>query len=109
MPDDWRGLIAAFDGEVAALLGALAELDDHDFARPTNCPPWDVRELIVHIAFSACVSADPRWARPAAGDVVVTAAGYYRRAERDSDEYRSRNVDRTLVAATRLATPAAAI
>ena len=108
MPQDWRGLIAAFDGEVTALLGAVDLLADHDFTRPTNCPPWDLRELIVHIAFSACVSADPRSARPP-GDVLVTAADYYRRGERDTDEYRTRNVDQTLLAAARFATPAAAI
>lgn len=108
MPEDWRGLIAAFDIEVAALLDTIEALADHDFARPTNCPPWDLRELIVHIAFSACVSADPRSARPP-GDVVVTAADYYRRGERDTDEYRTRNVDQTRLAAARFATPAAAI
>jgi uncharacterized protein (TIGR03083 family) len=108
MPGDWRALIAAFDVEVAALLEAIDELADDDFARPTNCPPWDLRELVVHIAFSACVSADPRSARPP-GDVVTTAADYYRRAERETDEYRTRNVDQTRLAAARFAMPAAAI
>jgi uncharacterized protein (TIGR03083 family) len=108
MAPDWRDLIVAFDNEVAALLSAIDELTEADFGRGTNCPPWDLRELVVHIAFSACISADPRSARPA-GDVVITAADYYRRAERNTDEYRARNVDQTRIAAARFPTPAEAV
>lgn len=108
MPKDWPDLIVAFDLEVAALLAVLDDLPDDDFAQPTNCPPWDLRELVVHIAFSACASADPRTAKPA-GHVAITAAEYYRRPERDTDDYRKRNVDQTRSAAARFPAPVDAV
>jgi uncharacterized protein (TIGR03083 family) len=91
-------LLAAFDDECAALYDVLQALSSDDFDRPTNCPPWTLHELVVHIAFSIGL---PDRLRDAAADLSGgTAADYFRRPERDTTEYRSGNVDRTREVAT---------
>lgn len=85
--------LAALRAETEALSAELHTLDPSRFDRPSNCPPWDLRELVVHTAASVRLRA----AFPAAdpGSVPSSAADYYRRPERDTDQYRQSNVDRT--------------
>jgi uncharacterized protein (TIGR03083 family) len=86
--------LAALRQETEAFSAVVRTLDPAQFAQPTNCPPWDLRELVVHTAASAAIrrrfpSADPR-------SVPSSAADYYRRPERDTRAYRQRNVDQTV-------------
>ncbi|QOC95288.1 hypothetical protein D0Q02_27600 [Micromonospora craniellae] len=37
---------AAFADECARLGEVLTTLDDADLARPTDCPPWNLAELL---------------------------------------------------------------
>jgi uncharacterized protein (TIGR03083 family) len=76
------------------LAAVLRELEPDDLTRATNCPPWDLRELVVHTGASIGVTdmaLTP--AEPDAG--TVSAADYYRRPQRDTPAYRQRNVDST--------------
>jgi uncharacterized protein (TIGR03083 family) len=99
-----EGELAALAAECAALSGVLRALPVADFSRPTNCPPWDLAELVVHIGMSISVAGtDPPPAAP--GATPVAAAGYYRRPDRGTPRYRQDNVDSAqAVAATALAT-----
>ena len=94
--------------ESRALSAVLHTLTPGDLARPTNCPPWDLQELVVHTAASIWVGDTPfPAAEPDAK--LHDAADYYRRPERDTTAYRQDNVDRTQQLAQRvLATTSAA-
>lgn len=107
MLNDWPAFIVAFDAECRTLTDTLTSLDESEFTRATNCPPWTLHELVVHICFSACTFPDDL-AAPAADSILVTAADYYRRAERSTDEYRIDNVRRTQRAARQFSTGAEA-
>lgn len=73
----------------------LHELEPADLARATNCPPWDLQELVVHIGASIRVGDVPfRVAESQAKP--HSAADYYRRPERSTSSYRQDNVDRTI-------------
>jgi hypothetical protein len=87
--------LTALTQEAQALSVVLHGLEPEDLARATNCPPWDVQELIVHIAASIWIGDTPF---PPAGarDEPRSAADYYRRPERDTSSYRQDNVDRTI-------------
>ena len=79
------------------LVGSTAlasRLGPEDFRRLTNCPPWDLGELVVHIGMSIHLGDDDLPAA-APGSGVRSAADYYRRPERDTAPYRQANVDRT--------------
>lgn len=105
MPD--REALTALAEESRALSAVLAQLGAAEFERATNCPPWDLAELVVHIAMSIRVDDEPPIAAP--GGALATAADYYRRPERNTSPYRQGNVDRTQqVAAEVLATTSAA-
>jgi uncharacterized protein (TIGR03083 family) len=85
--------LVALRQETVALSAVLHPLDPAQFDRPTNCPPWDLRELVVHTAASVSIpspfpSVDPQ-------SVPSSAADYYRRPERNTRQYRQRNVERT--------------
>lgn len=82
-------VLEAFNAEGAALLGVVDGLAADDLARPTNCPPWNLAELVVHIAGS--VRAGSFNPAPAAA-VPRAVADYYRRPEWDTAEYRDQNV-----------------
>ncbi len=87
--------LTALDDESLALSAVLREVDPGDFARATNCPPWSLDELVVHIAMS--IHLDDELATAAVSPTaMVTAADYYRRPERDTPQYRQSNVDRTV-------------
>jgi uncharacterized protein (TIGR03083 family) len=87
------GSLEALSAECGALLQVVGVLSEADLLRPTNCPPWNLRELVVHIADSITVGRG----FPRAGEygVVADAADYYRRPERDTPQYRTGNVQRT--------------
>jgi uncharacterized protein (TIGR03083 family) len=86
--------LTALLGESRALSAVLRSLTPDDLARPTNCPPWDLQELVVHIADSIAVGDSPLPAAEPSAE-VHDAADYYRRPERDTREYRQDNVDRS--------------
>jgi hypothetical protein len=81
--------------EAQALSAVLHDLEPADLARATNCPPWDLEELVVPIAASVRVG---RVAFPSAQphQPSHSAADYYRRPERGTSSYRQNNVDRTV-------------
>jgi len=86
-------VLVALRAETEAMSAVLFALEPAQFALPTNCPPWDLRELVVHTAASVRIGAPI----PAADteSVPSSAADYYRRPERDTGQYRQRNVDNT--------------
>lgn len=93
-----RAPLTALHDESRALSAVLRQVDPADFGRPTNCPPWNLDELVVHIATSIHLSDDELpAATPLSGG--MTAADYYRRPERDTSAYRQSTVDRTTAAA----------
>ncbi|MET8042437.1 maleylpyruvate isomerase N-terminal domain-containing protein [Micromonospora sp. NPDC005215] len=67
---------AAFSAECAQLTEILAELVDADLDRPTDCPPWTVRELVAHVRTGVGRLAD-MLAEPAPPRAEVDAAGYF--------------------------------
>jgi uncharacterized protein (TIGR03083 family) len=85
--------LVALRQEIQALSTVLHELNPAQFTRPTNCPPWNLRELVVHTAASIAIRSPFATAEPQS--ILASAADYYRRPERDTSEYRQRNVDRT--------------
>lgn len=98
---DWcmDPVLEAFGAEGLALHTVVLGLSAADLDRPTNCPPWNLAELIVHIAGSVRVG---EFRTAPAGDRPREAADYYRRPERDTAEYRDANVRETQVAAAQL-------
>jgi uncharacterized protein (TIGR03083 family) len=90
--------LATFDGECAALLAVVEALTTDELARPTNCPPWTLHQLVVHIADSIQIGESR--SRPAPTSAPpATAADYYRRDERHTVAYRRGNVDETIARA----------
>ncbi|MGW7414350.1 maleylpyruvate isomerase family mycothiol-dependent enzyme [Streptomyces sp. NPDC054863] len=85
--------LTAMVQESEVLLAKLSELGPEDWVRPTNCPPWNVQELVVHIGTSIGLDGPLPPAGP--GAELVGAADYYRRPERETPAYRQRNVDQT--------------
>src|SRR5215204_3634107 len=94
-----RGPLTALHDESRALSAVLRQVDPGDFVRPTNCPPWNLNELVVHIAMSIHLGDDDDLPAAAPLSEVMTAADYYRRPERDTSAYRQSNVERTRKAA----------
>jgi uncharacterized protein (TIGR03083 family) len=91
--------LEAFDDECSAFTGVIDLLEPDDLERVTNCPPWNLHELIVHTVVS--IRLPDVLPAAAVGLPLATAADYFRRPERDTDEYRGANVDRTqAIAAT---------
>jgi hypothetical protein len=75
----------------------LGSLEESEFARPTNCPPWTLKDLVVHI--DGTIRLPASW-QPGTGP-RRTAADYYRRPERSTAAYREYNVERTQRASAR--------
>ncbi|MDG4840322.1 maleylpyruvate isomerase N-terminal domain-containing protein [Micromonospora sp. WMMD967] len=69
---------AAFSAECARLTEVLTGLVDADLDRPTDCPPWTVRELIAHVHTGVGRLTD-MLAAPAPPRAEVDAAGYFGR------------------------------
>src|SRR5215204_4588527 len=95
-----RASLTALHDESRALSTVLRQTDPQDFGRPTNCPPWNLNELVVHIAMSIHLGDDDELPAATSHSGVVAAADYYRRPERDTADYRHSNVDRTQKAAS---------
>jgi uncharacterized protein (TIGR03083 family) len=95
-----RGPLTALNDESRALSAVLRQVDPGDFGRPTNCPPWNLNELVVHIAMSIHLGDDDEVPAATSLSASMTAADYYRRPERDTSDYRQSNVDRTREAAS---------
>jgi hypothetical protein len=49
----YRADVDLFSGSWAALRTAVAELPDHDFAQPSGCSGWLVRDLACHLIIDA--------------------------------------------------------
>jgi uncharacterized protein (TIGR03083 family) len=77
--------IEAMRDEAVAFSGALRALGGADWARPTRCAPWTVRELAGHVRVAVGRLPDMLRA-PAPERAEVTAAGYYRPDARFSAE-----------------------
>jgi uncharacterized protein (TIGR03083 family) len=95
-----RAPLTALRDESRALSAVLRRADPQDFHRPTNCPPWNLDELVVHIAMSIHLGDDDELPAATPGSGALAAADYYRRPERDTSDYRQSNVDRTQQAAS---------
>lgn len=91
--DDVTVLGAVVAAECEAIERACAGLEDEAFERLTNCAPWTLKDLIVHVRQTLQLPQRfvPGEGRPASG------ADWYRRTERETSEYRSRNVDRARI------------
>lgn len=98
--------LEALDAECDALACTLDDLGSDDFQRPTNCPPWTLHELVIHIAWS--IRMPDHFPLASADTPLSSAADYYRRPERNTEEYRTGNVERTRTAASKVAMGAAA-
>ena len=57
---DHRTWMRAAQEEHSRLLALLAELDDADWGRRTDCTEWDVREMVAHLAGAAASTAQVR-------------------------------------------------
>lgn len=101
--DDPR-LPAQLADECRAIADVAGALSESTFSSPTNCPPWTVKELIVHIAGTIWL---PQWMP--SSDAPVSAVGYYQRGERETDEYRARSAQAAQGAAAAFATGADAV
>jgi hypothetical protein len=76
---EWKALRALTE-ESRALSAVLLPLDPDAFARSTNCPPWNLKELVVHTATSIRLHGD--FPDPQPGARPRSAADYYRRPKR---------------------------
>lgn len=84
---------------------AVSDLEEDAFAQPTNCPPWSLKDLIVHVWQTLQLPPSFRTSTAA----PATAADWYRRSERETTEYRAQNVDRARAAAERFSDGAASV
>jgi uncharacterized protein (TIGR03083 family) len=75
----------AFEEEARALEAVVDGLPADEFSRPTNCPPWSVKELVVHIAI--CLPPPGALVEAISGPTLIEPADYYRRPERGTTEY----------------------
>lgn len=98
-------VLGALADEGAAFERALQGVAASEFERVTNCPPWTLSELVVHVAASIRIGEFA----PAASDAVLREpADYYRRPERSTETYRQSNVQQAQELAIDLQTPSLA-
>jgi uncharacterized protein (TIGR03083 family) len=96
----------AFETEALALESALGKLTEADYARPTNCPPWSVKDLVVHIAQGlSWVGNRTATAKPL---TLHEPADFYRLAVRKTSAYHEDIADRAQAEAATLPDGAAA-
>ncbi|MEV3924796.1 maleylpyruvate isomerase N-terminal domain-containing protein [Actinomadura coerulea] len=69
-----------FSRSWTALLAAVAGLPDEDFARPSGCAGWLVRDLVCHLVIDA-QDVLITLVTPADAEPTVDAAGYWRLVE----------------------------
>jgi uncharacterized protein (TIGR03083 family) len=91
-----KAVLEAFRAEAEALDGALAGVTPADLARPTNCPPWNVKELLVHIGGGL---PPVGVLRSTTRQPQLDAVTNYQRPERATTAYHDDNVRRTQVKA----------
>lgn len=99
--------LVAFEDEARTLDTVLDGLSEDDFARATNCPPWNVKELVVHVGVVLPAPGALGDAPPGNPD-LREPADYYRRLERRTAGYREDVVKKTQDFAVGLADGAAA-
>ena len=87
-----RLALEAFDAECSALVAVVRAVSPIELSRRTNCPPWTLHELVVHIADSVETPEAEIGAALSAAH-CHSAADYYRRSERATDDYRTGNVE----------------
>jgi hypothetical protein len=56
-------VIDALEAECTAFIEAIGALGASDWSRTTNCPPWDVKELVAHTFGSTMVGQSSSYAR----------------------------------------------
>lgn len=66
--------MTALRDESRALSAVLRQADPGDFGRPTNCPPWTLNELVVHIAMSIHLGDDDELPAATPHSSVMAAA-----------------------------------
>jgi uncharacterized protein (TIGR03083 family) len=101
-------LLVAFRDEAEALDGIVAGLSEDDFSRPTNCPPWNVKELLTHIAIVVPPAGALHDAPNSKPPDIDEAADYYRNPDRRTAGYHPRIAADTQAAAANLEDGAAA-
>jgi hypothetical protein len=89
------GALAALMRETGALSAVLHDLEPEDLGRATNCPPWALHELVVHIGASIRLGDEP-FAAAEPHEEPHSASDYYRRPDRDTPSSRPDNVERTV-------------
>ena len=77
-------ITAALRAEASRLSSELTGLTAADWARPTDCPPWTVADLLGHVVTILAWIPDMLSA-PAPPRADVDAAGYYRADDRFSE------------------------
>lgn len=92
--------VAAFAAEAANLTAAMATVTEDEFARPTRCDPWTVRDLLAHVGMATDIVAG-MLAEPAPASAEIDAAGYYRPDKRFSAATNSARVAAAIAAAQR--------
>lgn len=90
--------LAAFEAEGRALQQVLRDSPEVDFERVSNCPPWTLAELVIHVAGSIQLG---EFADAQPGADLKATADYYRRPERDTAGYRTDNIRQAQDAAAR--------
>lgn len=88
-----RTVVDALAAECDVFVAAARRIEPDEWAVVTNCPPWDVKELIAHV-YGSTVVVPSRLLPPIEDAPMIEAADYYRRDERGTVAYRSGNVDR---------------
>ncbi len=76
--------VEALRGECERATKALAEATEEDFARPTCCTAWNVKELLAHL-YRAIGRIETGLAEPAPDAPDTTAVTYWRASAPDDD------------------------
>ncbi|MFF0721816.1 maleylpyruvate isomerase N-terminal domain-containing protein [Micromonospora sp. NPDC003816] len=105
-PDPHRSVRDAFAAECTRLSEVLATLDDADLTRPTDCPPWNLAQLLAHVHTGVGRLTD-MLADPAPAQAHVDAAEYFGTAkftpQVDADRIASAQASADVDSASRLA------
>ncbi len=70
-------VLEALAAETERVAGAMADVSENDFDRPTRCPPWSVRDLLAHLLVASS-RLPTMLVEPQPLEADVSAAGYYR-------------------------------
>jgi uncharacterized protein (TIGR03083 family) len=93
-------VLEAFRDEAKVLDGVVEKLSTDDLSRPTNCPPWNVKQLLVHVAI--VLPPSPLRVAAASTPDIDNAADCYRRPERTTTDYHEGIADKAVEAAADL-------